>query len=70
MTSDEIDIEVNRFRATLRRLKERSDAIDRDVADARHRQASLNGSILALLDELDQFDEIRKAQPGGGSEGP
>lgn len=66
MTSDEVDAEVNRFRATLRRLKEKSEAIDRDVDAARHRQASLNGSILALLDDLDQFDEIRKAQPSEG----
>lgn len=60
MPTTELAAEVARIREQVRKLVEKSEKVEREIAktlnDLRHDHASIRGAVMAVLDSLDEVD--------------
>jgi len=59
MSRDELDAEVRAFRLQLRELVKKSDRLELEVEQVRHKQNEIRSVLIVLLDELDKIDALQ-----------
>jgi uncharacterized coiled-coil DUF342 family protein len=59
MSRDELDAEVRAFRLQLRELVKKSDRLELEVEQVRHKQNEIRSVLIVLLDGLDKIDELQ-----------